>query len=96
MYWDGEWRFTVKVFKRAVELKAELHIFILQRTNILDTYIFHDDKKLSIVYYLTDIFETTNSRLCLQGKIDILTDKWESTYFSEDTNGMERTFWKHD
>lgn len=81
--------------KRVAELKAELHIFISQKRNIIAADIFHDDKKLSVLCYLADIFEKTNTKLSLQGKIDILINKWESVCFSEETNVMERTFWKH-
>ena len=45
-----------KYLKRIVELKAELHIFILQKMNILDADLFHDGKKLSTVCYLADNF----------------------------------------
>lgn len=61
--------------KRVAELKAELHIFISQKRNIIAADIFHDDKKLSVLCYLADIFEKTNTKLSLQGKIDILINK---------------------
>lgn len=51
--------------KKQVKLKAELHIFISQKRNIIDADIFHDDKKLSILCYLADIVEKTNTKLSL-------------------------------
>lgn len=71
--------------------------------NVPDADFSHSDKKLS------GIFEKTNTKLSLLGKIDffflffffclekidILTSKWESSCFSEGTSVMERIFWKH-
>lgn len=57
--------------------------------NVPDADFSHSDKKVS------GIFEKTNTKLSLLGKIDILTSKWESTCFSEGTSAMQRIFWKH-
>lgn len=100
--WDQEQRLTVHALKKVVtattkkgvvELKAELHIFILQEMNSIE--IFHGEKKLSILCSLADIFAKTNSKLFLQGKFDILISKWGRICFSKDINVMERAFWKH-
>lgn len=72
-----------KVFERVVELKDDMNVFLLQK----DKYprfagLFCDDKWLSAVGYLVDIFKKIcTHNLSLQGKDDVLTRSAAVTTF---------------
>ncbi|KAG6925167.1 zinc finger BED-type containing 5 [Chelydra serpentina] len=72
---DVRWISRGKELNRVVELKDELRIFLLQKDKCSKfADLFCDDKWLSVVCYLADIFEKINTlNLSLQGKDDVLT-----------------------
>uniref|UniRef100_K7F2Y8 DUF4371 domain-containing protein n=1 Tax=Pelodiscus sinensis TaxID=13735 RepID=K7F2Y8_PELSI len=69
------WLSSGKVLNRVVELKDALRIFLLQKDKCSKfADLFCDDKWISVVCYLADIFEKINTlNLFLQGKGDVLT-----------------------
>ncbi|CAM5073328.1 unnamed protein product [Natator depressus] len=79
---EVRWLSHGEVLKRVVKLKDELRIFLLQKDKCSKfADLFCDDKWLSVVCYLADIFEINTLNLSLQGKSDILTMSEKVTTF---------------
>lgn len=81
-------RGSLSVFKRVVKKRScrtqsWITHFYFTKGEYYRSWYFPYDKKLSILCYLADIFGKTNTKLSLQGKIDMLINKCESICFSE-------------
>ena len=87
-------RASLSIFRRAVEVKAEF-VFLFTKDEYYRCWFFSWWQEAINSMLPSRYFEKSNAKLFLQGKIDILTYTWESICFSEETNVMERTFWKH-